>query len=225
MYLPYYKIDDIQKTIVQTKNYYDFHVLDYICKKWNNGKIGKALRNSAFIDIGANIGNHTLYLFNECNAASSYNFEPIKDTFNILEKNIKLNGLLNKAHLFNLALGQKKGNASLSYYDPNNIGMAQITNDDYGELQVMPLDAINIQDDIKFVKIDVEGFELDVVRGMTETLKKYNPYIMIEIRHSLFSDIDDILKKLNYERIEINRNEDLQNCLYVFKGLSQNQPN
>ena len=90
MYLPYFADDDIQSTIVQTGNYYDKAALDFICKKWRNGKIGNELYGSSFIDVGANIGNHSLYFFNECHASSSYNFEPIKDTFEILKKNIIL---------------------------------------------------------------------------------------------------------------------------------------
>ena len=214
MYLPYFLNDDIQSTIIRTKNYYDIAALDFICKKWNNGKIGKELYGSSFIDVGSNIGNHSLYLFNECHASSSYNFEPIKDTFEILIKNISLNKLSNKAHLYNVALGSQNGKASLSYYDPRNIGMAQIINDNNGNFQVIALDNLDIQDNIKFVKIDVEGFELNVIQGMKETIKKYRPYIMIEIRHTLFDEINSILKKIGYDKIEINRNSELCNCLY-----------
>ena len=214
MFLPYYRIDDIQSTIFKTNNYYEFNTLDYICNQWENGIIGKKINNAIFIDIGANIGNHTLYLFNECHAASSYCFEPVKDTFRILEKNIRLNNLMNKAHLFNIALGQKKGRASLSYYNSCNIGMAQLSNDSEGEYQVVSLDELEIKDNVKFVKIDVEGFELEVILGMIKILKRDTPYIMIEIRHNLFNDIDAILKKIGYNRLEINQNKELQNCLY-----------
>ncbi|MBR5402350.1 MAG: FkbM family methyltransferase [Treponema sp.] len=214
IYLPYYRIDDIQSTIFKTNNYYEFNTLDYICNRWENGKIGKELNNAIFIDIGANIGNHSLYFFNECHAASSYCFEPVKDTFKILEKNISLNNLTNKAHLYNIALGQKKGRASLSYYNSYNIGMAKLSNDSEGEYQVVSLDELKINANIKFIKIDVEGFELDVIQGMVQTLERYSPYIMIEIRHNLFNDIDSLLKKLGYKRFEINQNEELQNCLY-----------
>jgi len=37
---------------------------------------------------------------------------------------------------------------------------------------------------------------------------------MIEIRHNLFNDIDTLLKKIGYNRLEINQNKELQNCLY-----------
>ena len=219
MYLPYFADDDIQSTIVQTGNYYDKAALDFICKKWRNGKIGNELYGSSFIDVGANIGNHSLYFFNECHASSSYNFEPIKDTFEILKKNIILNKLSKKAYLYNVALGSQNGKASLSYYDPRNIGMAQITGDNNGDLQVIALDDLDIQDNVKFVKIDVEGFELNVIQGMQKTLKKYKPYIMIEIRHALFDEIDSILQKIGYDKIEMNRNKELRNCLYFSKEI------
>lgn len=214
MYLPYYEFDLIQKDITKTKNYYEYAALDFVCQKWNNGKIGKELYGNSFIDIGSNIGNHTLYFFNECQALSSYNFEPVKDTFNILKKNIELNNLSNKARLYNIALGCKKGSASLVYYDKSNIGMAQLTNDENGTFQILPLDDVDVQDNIKLIKIDVEGFELQVIQGMINTIKKYKPYIMIEIRNEHSVKINKILKELNYNMIEINKDASLVNNLY-----------
>ena len=90
-YLPYVKKDFIQQLIYRKKQYFEQENLDYICKKWENGLIGHTLKNSSVLDVGANIGNHTLYYLNECHAKSAYCFEPVPDTFRILSKNIEIN--------------------------------------------------------------------------------------------------------------------------------------
>lgn len=90
IYLPYYKTDLIQKEIARTRNFFEKDILDTIAKMLPSPRKG------IFLDIGSNIGNHTLYLFQNNLIQSAYCFEPIQDTFRILEKNISINKLQNK---------------------------------------------------------------------------------------------------------------------------------
>lgn len=60
------------------------------------------------LDIGANIGNHTLFFCNECGAEKVYSFEPCKDTFDVLRRNIDINHLSQCVEAFNVACGAKK---------------------------------------------------------------------------------------------------------------------
>ena len=75
----------VQKKIYYEKDYYERDILDEIKKNIPS--------NSVILDIGANIGNHTVFFCKECNAKKVYAFEPVSITFEILQKNIAINNL------------------------------------------------------------------------------------------------------------------------------------
>lgn len=201
-YLPYYNKDSIQKHIIQTRNFYELDFLNHICTI-KNGIVSKAIQDGLVLDIGANIGNHTIFFLTK-KAKKVISFEPVKDTFDILKKNIEINNFQNKVNLFNIGVGQTKGKAILKYYNSKNIGMSQLSSDKNGDIPILSLDELNIEEYINFIKIDVEGFEADVIKGMTETIKRNKPLIMIEIRDYLFAEIEDILLSIGYNRITID---------------------
>lgn len=202
-YLPLYKQDYIQQRILTEGTYYENDNLTNICKDWNNGIISQNIAGGSIIDIGANIGNHTLFFFFECGIKKAYCFEPIKSTFNILKHNIEINSLTQNVILINSAVGASKGNATMTFFDKSNIGSTQITLDKTGDIPVVSIDSMQIEDDVKLVKIDVEGFEKGVIDGCKETLSKHKPYIMIEIQPKNFSYISNELSKMGYRNIQL----------------------
>lgn len=202
IYLPYFHSDYIQQTIYKTANYFEKDNLDFVCKEWNNGIISERIKNTCILDIGCNIGNHTLYYLNECNAKFVHCFEPIKDTCHILCRNICLNQLEQKTKIYNVGVGASSSMACINHYDKKNIGGTSIKIDDNGDIPIVSIDDLNINN-IGLIKIDVEGFEINVINGMINTLKKQKPHICIEIRHTYFNEIHDILSTIGYEYIEI----------------------
>lgn len=122
-YLPNWRTDFIQGEIFRNLDF--FSSLDL-------KKLRKYIKNDAFIlDIGANIGNHSLYWALITKARKIYAFEPIKSTFKILQRNITLNALDNIIIPYNFALGEKyspKG-AKIARYNPSNIGGTWICED------------------------------------------------------------------------------------------------
>lgn len=125
-YLPYYKEDLIQLSIISTKNYYEIDYLNYVCKAWNNGCIGEAIKGNAILDIGSNIGNHSLFFLLECSAHMAHIFEPIKDTFEIMKKNMEINNLAKKAVLYNMGVGECETTAEIKGYSKKNTGGASL---------------------------------------------------------------------------------------------------
>lgn len=202
-FLPYYKKDFIQKQIIQNKNFYEIDFLNHVCTL-NNNIVEKKINSGFILDIGANIGNHTIYFLKNKHAKKVFCFEPVKDTFDILKKNIEINELHAKVQLFNTGVGEKSGNAILKHYNINNIGTAQLDFNESGDIPIISIDDLKINENVDFIKIDVEGFELNVVKGMIETLKQFKPLIMIEIRDFLFNDIDNILASIGYEHYTID---------------------
>lgn len=63
----------------------------------------------------------------------------------------------------------------------------------------------DIPEAIGLVKIDVEGFEVEVLRGMMETIKKFHPYIMIEIDGENYETVCSILEGIGYQHLPVHQ--------------------
>ena len=176
--------------------------LNYINKIFENGVINKA--KGGVLDIGANIGNHALYFALEGNADFVYAFEPIEDTFKILKRNVEINNLENKISLFNCAVGAKHVMTTITNYHDDNIGGTQLAYSDKGNIECITIDDMRIKKDIKLIKIDVEGFEAEVIIGARRTIAEKQPYILVEIWSiENMQIIESILKPLGYQYIQI----------------------
>jgi FkbM family methyltransferase len=158
-------------------------------KRWN-------LPIKCVFDVGANIGQTSLSVLEYFSDAQVYSFEPHPDTFKMLRE------LLNdrRAHAFNIALGAKAGDGELFTYDIHVINSLTPTSPHavhFGRtgqpiiVQVSTIDefcsAYAIQN-IDILKIDVEGCELDVLKGATETFNSQ------KIRF-VYAEFNDILKQ------------------------------
>lgn len=207
-YVPNYPSDFVQSVIVNTENFFEIDILEEL-----KNYIPK---NAVILDIGANIGNHTIYFAKRCNALKVYSFEPIHETFNILKKNIEINNIGNIVELYNLGLSDKNTMGDILKYSMHNIGATKITHNINGNLKLNKLDNINIDEDrIDFIKIDVEGHEINLLRGAENTLSKYKPSIFIEVFDENKSNIFSILENLGYKYI---KEFDYSNYLFIHKS-------
>ncbi len=167
----------------------------------------RALPSSAVVfDIGSNIGM-TAVIAAKSGAAKVYAFEPDPNVFPFLLDTIKANAALVHAH--NMALGAAEG--SLSFFsNPSSTSASHLVTEDTlghsptGTVQMSTFDtfvkAQRIQK-IDFIKIDVEGFEIDVLRGAIETIEHLKPSLLIEFNAFTmvgFRDINprDLLRML-----------------------------
>lgn len=179
-FLPYYNIDAVQKTIFMTDDYYESALLDKIFRGFGNGVIREKVKDGIVIDIGANIGNHTLYFLNEAQARKVYAFEPVFNTFLLLRKNVMLNQLQDRTVLYCCGLGAEAGRADISAWQSSNNGAAHLSAKEDGAIEVHCLDEFAIKD-IRLIKIDVEGWEVEVLKGAKETLNRYHPNVITEV--------------------------------------------
>ena len=138
-----------------------------------------------FIDVGSNHGHYTMISSGICHS-KSISIEPVKKTFDRLKMNIELNKLRN-VKLYNIGISDAEGELFIS----NNMGsMNRVVNkipDDNCELiQVTTLDKLLASEqNISLIKIDVEGYEKQVLSGSKETLKNPNlNVIIIELNDS-----------------------------------------
>lgn len=218
IYLPYYRTDLIQNEIARTKDFFEKEILESILKK-----ALEKHNKGVFLDIGSNIGNHTLFMFQKNLVTFAYCFEPVQDTFRILEKNISINNLQDKVKLFNVGVGESQGKAQIACYTTNNTGMTQLKISNDGNIPIIAIDDIKFEQNISCIKIDVEGFELNVIKGMLNTIKKYRPVLFIEIRDQFFNEILKNLQSLGYEflRLEENSSCNVNNYLFFTTDVEQ----
>ncbi len=196
-YLPNYEQDLIQGLLYRNKSYFEQGFLvktkEYIPAK-----------NAIIIDIGANIGNHTLYWANEVNAKKIYAFEPVPTTFKILKKNIKINNLENIVNIYQAGLSDEDSKGEIKTYDPTNIGGTRLQINNEGNISLITLDSLKLSEKrIDLIKIDVEGMDYKVLTGAVKTIRKYKPVIMIESFPQEYNISSRILKALGY-RLEKN---------------------
>ncbi|MCI5223594.1 MAG: FkbM family methyltransferase [Candidatus Electrothrix sp. AR4] len=136
------------------------------------------------LDIGANIGNHTVYLSEFFDKIIA--FEPNPTTYSVLK--INTNHLSNVVCL-DTGVSSKKGSIRFQVNELN-MGGSRIVSGNHADedhlsqinINVLPIDDINElkSETIEFIKIDVEGHEIEVIRGMTDTLCRNKPIIAFE---------------------------------------------
>ena len=198
-YFPFIDTDQIQQSIFLGQKYYENDYLDYLCDEWHGGVIANAIKGGTILDIGSNIGNHSLYFLLERGADFSYCFEPLKETFDILKKNMEINNLENRTKLFNAGVGSCSCKGTIAFSKEKNTAYTQVEMKNDGELEIVGIDELDIKRKINFIKLDVEGFELEVIKGMTKTLKRDKPMMMIEIWTRNLDEIHEIMDPLGYQ--------------------------
>lgn len=136
----------------------------------------------AILDVGANIGFHTLY-FAELTGAngSVIAFEPIPPNYQALQENIALNNF-NQVSAQNIALSNKNEQITIAVDQASENPGAFNLFDKSGDLVINCFKGDEIIKDqkIDFIKIDVEGYESFVIDGLLATIKKYRPVIVFE---------------------------------------------
>lgn len=153
------------------QKFYEEEMLNYIKKNYKGGN---------FIDIGSNIGNHTIY-FSKV-ADTVYSFEPVLQSFNHQMENIELNKIKN-IKLFQCALGNENKMVGL-VHNISNMGNTIVIEEDYNDradefVLMYKLDDFKLKN-IKVMKIDVEEYELKVLEGAEQTLQENNVAVFVE---------------------------------------------
>lgn len=154
--------------------------------------IRKLLKNGdTVLDIGANIGWYSV-IFSKLvgSEAKVICFEPTKYFSSVLKKNLDSNSIKNCV-LYNYGLSDKKksvdiviGESSASMHSFGNI-----VNQRRETIELRSLDSIIGElklENIRFIKVDIDGHEPAFLKGAMRTIKKYNPLILLEVFHGCY---------------------------------------
>ena len=144
------------------------------------------LNPKTFIDVGAHIGRFSIILAKQGSKVIS--IEPSKDNFEQLNKNIELNNLHGKINGINIGCSDRSGEKIL-YFIPGNEGLTSLEERERAKKEIIKTERLdNIcknlhlnSKSIDVIKADVEGFELNVLKGSYNILKNASPLLIIEI--------------------------------------------
>lgn len=172
------------------------------------------LKNMKFdqcLDVGAHAGTYSVLLSRNCSRV--YAFEPAPHVFHILQ-NLNVRNVV----AYNVALGNENGEAEMSFpfvdgkIDQALATLRPLSTGDFDGIETCKIKLVRFDDfaaktgcdyeRIEFVKIDVEGFEMQTLLGMSRLLNAKKPDLMIEIeqRHNPnYGEIFDYLRALQYQ--------------------------
>jgi FkbM family methyltransferase len=163
---------------------------DFVSPEPEFAEISRWLRAGDWvIDVGANVGHYTCHMARCVGPAGRViAFEPIPETFALLTGNVRAAGAWNVT-LFNVAASSSTGVSCMtipSYQHTRLRNYYQAHIASTGEYQVLrvPLDALPIPQAVRLVKIDAEGHDLEVLKGMESLLRRDRPLLIVEAQES-----------------------------------------
>ena len=167
-----------------------------------------------FYDIGANVGFFTVIAAKLVgDSGKVYAFEPGSENASSIRHNAQLNNFT-QVEVIEKAVSSSSGQGKLllaQYSGGHALATADAPPDLAGEVTVelVSIDDLIAQKQIQppnFVKVDVEGAELDVLKGMSETIKTYKPTIIYEIDDGeraayerKYQELASFLQSFNYQ--------------------------
>ncbi len=154
------------------------------------------------IDIGANVGLWSVDLVNSFDRVVA--FEPVQEFIECFRKNVKKSNYF----IYECALGKEESYINMNVVE-GNTGHSHIDAKSYGKgkIPLKTLDSFNFND-IDMIKIDVEGFEEEILFGAQQTIERNLPILVIEQqKHEYKNAMEDLpsiklLEKWGYKVIE-----------------------
>lgn len=154
------------------------------------------------VEAGANIGSLTLPIAKYVGSQGRvFAFEPQRIVHQTLCANMALNNIAHVNCRWE-GLSDKQGTMvvpSLNYSKPNNFGGLFLMDEGNGErVPVVTIDSLNLPT-LHAIKADVEGMELQVIRGGIETINRYRPFLYVENdRRDKSKPLLELLLSLDY---------------------------
>jgi FkbM family methyltransferase len=169
------------------------------------------------IDIGANIGYYTTLFSKLAHKGSVYAFEPDESNFQLLKENCSINKCSN-AKLFRHAIGNDECSRKL-FLSEINFGDHRLypvdENRSFTEVKMVTIDGfLGSEEAFDFIKMDIQGFEMEALKGMQSKITSDKPIILLEVwpaallkNNTTPVEIFSFLNNLNYEIFDVENTE------------------
>lgn len=148
-----------------------------------------------FVDVGANIGVYSLWA-SETEGVDAVAFEPSSATHARAVENVELNGLGHRIRVLRKAVGAQPGEVRLT---TGRDAVNEVTTKLGGQTESVEQTTLDVEPGLRaptIIKIDVEGGEVDVLRGARSTINRHRPALLVEV-----NDVDrlgQVLDELGY---------------------------
>lgn len=159
-------------------------------------------KNLTILDIGSNLGNHAIAFAKILNAKRVICFEALPICADILSINASLNDVEDVLDLsyLKLGIGNKVG-LSFSNTPAGNIGATSLefaSPEERAMIPMLPVDALHLRTKVDFIKIDIEGAELQALEGAKNLINSWRPNMLIEVDNANLSGFDSWLRENRY---------------------------
>src|SRR6266542_3229837 len=147
--------------------------------------IKKRVAGGVAVDVGAHVGNHTVWLAGVCDL-KVVALEPDSASLSLLLINVEANNFHGNVKVIDKAAGAVAGKGWIKHPYPSNTGRNCLKLDPAGVVEVITIDSLELED-VSVIKIDVEGGELEVLKGAERTIERWRPLLYVEadgdVRH------------------------------------------
>ncbi len=167
-------------------------------------------RIDTFIDVGANIGFYSILIAMKSSVRKVIAFEPVARNYNQLCGNIFINGLNSRISPVKKALSADAKSTTI-HIDPRSTGVSRISLDGIERDSTVftneeSIDCIRLDDTFTsvaqrvFIKIDVEGHEMEALQGMRRVLQENSVFPQVEsLSSERTEELVEFFTDLNYE--------------------------
>jgi FkbM family methyltransferase len=170
------------------------------------------------LDIGANTGFYTLLACTANPNARVIAFEPVPRVYEKLMEHIRINHFDDRCEAHRMAVSNFVGTAQMHVPFGDLPTSASLNTDGFRgfsgtlvEVPVTTVDAVMGDQPVDLAKIDVEGFEPQVLEGMRMTLRRFRPALFIEcLPDGPYREVEEILKNLGYQIYLLSHNGPIQ---------------
>ena len=211
-----------QNKIFKTKSGINIPLIDkkifLYYNEYNEHNIVKYIKTTkeygTFINIGAAYGEFLFFSAINPLFEYIYGFEPVPIYFKIIKRVLKINpNFARKINIRNIALGNSTGSTKF-YLNPDTLtdsSLSPLSSSKEIEVNIHKLDDLKLKiKNTPLLLIDVEGHEIEVLKGAKDFIRKYRPTIIIEVWDKDVSQYKKSISEINYK------------CNYIWKDKKSN---
>jgi FkbM family methyltransferase len=170
--------------------------------------------NAHILDVGANVGNHSIYFSKFFDAEIIYAIEPLPRAYKMMLANLCLNYCHNvNVDYIGLGFGHIEAQGLPVEIYKDNLGSTRIFPEEinydgqrFDPVPIVPGDKFFADKKIDFIKMDIEGMEMVAFEGLKQCIAKNRPNIFVEVSIENMEDfhkwMDDNKYKFVYEKLE-----------------------